>query len=231
MTNLNSAELNTLINKINANTNTQGEQTMSEVNNVNNELETNWQHIIDGLKIWAFWVGISGYAGFITSGGNGMNIYASEVTRGSYQDGSFYPGHAKLAGLKFMLQASYPVTLIAFVASPLVANLFPRTIATFINGVLGIKEVDFYDRKAQLAFVMKDAKESLVRDYAGVYIAPNQSLTFKGQDIADNDSEVAVVFSDVNPLVISEGEALNTEIRTIKCSFRTKAIVVDYNYK
>ena len=86
-----------------------------------------------------------------------------------------------------------------------------------------------YERASQVEFIIAEMKESLVTEYEGKVIAPAESVEFQGQKIANNYSNLSLVLA-AEPK-IRKGNAINTEIRTIAVSLRTKGKLTDYNHK
>lgn len=85
------------------------------------------------------------------------------------------------------------------------------------------------DRNAQVEFIMDEMKEALITEYEGKVIAPAESVEFQGQTILTNTSNLELVLASTPK--VRKGNAINTEIRTIAVSLRTKATITDYNHK
>ena len=160
---------------------------------------------------------------------------------------------AEISGAKFA--ASYGSLLDSlFINSPLlslavgdggfvVRNPLTFTVNKRVDGKLNIDllfannaeykahvEAKVGDKRAdQVEFILSEIEESLVKDYEGQVMAPNGTIEFQGQVIATNYSNLELVLA-AGPKV-RKGNAINTEIRTIAVSLKTKATLTDYNHK
>jgi hypothetical protein len=82
-------------------------------------------------------------------------------------------------------------------------------------------------RQRQVSQVISDVRKFL-ETKVNTVLSPGEAIEWNGQKILLNSNNMDVVIIDAK---VSEGVAINTEVRTLKVTVKAKATVEDYNYK